>query len=135
MSETPSIPTGRIAWSDLTIPNADELKEFYSDVVGWSPTAVEMGEYQDYAMVPSGAEDPVAGICHRQGPNADLPAQWLIYITVPDLDESIRRCETRGGLVISGPKSMGGASRFCVIRDPAGAVAALYQAETVPDAD
>lgn len=130
MADEQSLPTGRIAWCDLTISNADEIRDFYADVIGWSPTPVEMGDYSDYAMVPADTEDAVAGICHERGPNKGLPAQWLIYITVPDLDDSIRRCTERGGKVISGPKSMGGASRYCVIRDPAGAVAALYQAET-----
>ena len=134
MSDNPLIPTGRIAWSDLTVPNADEVRDFYSGVVGWSPSNVDMGGYSDYAMVPSDTDQPVAGICHRRGPNEDLPAQWLIYITVPDLDASVEKCEALGGSVISGPKSMGGGSRYCVIRDPGGAIAALYQAELVtPD--
>jgi predicted enzyme related to lactoylglutathione lyase len=30
--------------------------------------------------------------------------------------------------VIAGPKSFGGSARYAVIRDPAGAVAGLYQA-------
>lgn len=133
MAETPTLPTGRIAWSDLTVPNADEVRDFYADVIGWSPSAVKMEDYDDYAMIPSDTDDPVAGICHQRGPNKDLPAQWLIYITVSDLDESISRCKKRGGEVISGPRSMGGGSRFCVIRDPAGAVAALYQAEAAQE--
>lgn len=133
MSEEQPLPTGRIAWSDLTVPNADELRDFYASVVGWSASSVKMGDYEDFAMVPSDTDQPVAGICHRRGPNEDLPAQWLIYITVPDLDASIARCKEGGGTVISGPKSMGGGSRYCVIRDPAGAVAALYQAEAVQE--
>lgn len=128
MSETPRLPTGRIAWCDLAVSDADEVRDFYADVVGWRPTPVSMGDYDDYAMVPDDTDQPVAGVCHQRGPNKDLPPQWLIYITVPDLDESIRRCEQRGGTVLAAPKSMGGGSRYCVIRDPAGAVAALYQA-------
>ncbi|MBW8873323.1 MAG: hypothetical protein JF614_00025 [Acidobacteria bacterium] len=46
---------------------------------------------------------------------------------VADLDASIARCLERGGKVVAGRRSMGQA-RFCVIQDPAGAVAALYQA-------
>ena len=29
-----------------------------------------------------------AGVCHARGSNAKLPAQWLIYITVEDVDKS-----------------------------------------------
>lgn len=129
MSDDKTLPTGRIAWCDLTISDADAIRDFYTDVVGWTPSPVDMGEYNDYAMVPSGDDAPVAGICHQRGPNEGLPTQWLIYITVSDLDESIARCKKRGGSVVLGPKSMGGDSRYCVIRDPAGAVAALYEAD------
>ncbi len=130
MSEPQPLPTGRIAWCDLTVPDANDLKNFYAAVVGWAPSSVDMGEYDDFAMVPSDTDQPVAGICHRRGVNEDFPAQWLIYITVLDLDAGMARCKERGGAVILGPKSMGGGSRYCVIRDPAGAVAALYQVET-----
>jgi len=96
-------------------------------VVGWKPVGVDMGEYQDFCMNEPGSGKTVAGVCHARGINADLPAQWLIYITVADLDASIASCRSLGGEVIAGPKSMGDSARFCVIRDPAGAVAALYQ--------
>ena len=66
-----------------------------------------------------------AGICHAIGSNADLPPQWLIYIVVEDADASARKVEVLGGEVIAGPRDMGG-GRFCVIRDPIGAVCALF---------
>ena len=61
-------------------------------------------------------------------PNAELPAQGLPYITVENLEASAARCEALGGRVLAGPKSAGGQGRYCVIQDPAGAVAALYVA-------
>jgi predicted enzyme related to lactoylglutathione lyase len=67
---------------------------------------------------------PVAGICHARGPNAGMPAQWMIYIQVDDLDACVQRCAERGGTVVDGPRELG-EHRFCVIQDPAGAVAAL----------
>lgn len=57
-----------------------------------------------------------------------MPAQWLAYIVVADLDASLAECKTRGGAVVAGPKNMGPGARYAVIRDPAGAVAGLYQA-------
>jgi len=127
MSETPQLPPGIIAWSDLTVPNADEVRDFYSSVVGWMAAPVEMGDYQDYSMMSESSEQPIAGVCHKRGSNKNLPSQWLIYITVEDLDASIKSCNELGGSVVDGPRSMGGGARYCVIRDPAGAVAALYQ--------
>ena len=116
---------GSIGWIDLTVENAGELRDFYSAVVGWRSSDVDMDGYADFMMAPPDG-DPVAGVCHARGTNAELPPAWLIYIVVADLDESISRCEARGGQVVVGPKNMGDA-RYCVIRDPAGAYCALYQ--------
>jgi predicted enzyme related to lactoylglutathione lyase len=124
MESTPK--PGSIGWIDLTVPNAGELRDFYQAVAGWMTSEVAMGGYRDYCMHPEASSPPVAGVCHARGHNADLPAQWLIYITVADLDAAMARCRECGGRVIAGPKSMGGQARYCVIRDPAGAVAALY---------
>jgi hypothetical protein len=55
--------------------------------------------YSDFNMVPPDGQ-PAAGVCHASGANARLPPQWLLYVTVEDLE---------------------GEQRFAVIRDPAGA--------------
>ena len=127
MTESETMEVGSIAWTDLTVGAAKSVRDFYQAVVGWKSSEVEMGGYSDFSMNMPGSGRTVAGICHARGPNADLPAQWLIYIIVQDLDRSVERCVELGGLVIAGPRSMGTQGRYCVIRDPAGAVAALYQ--------
>jgi predicted enzyme related to lactoylglutathione lyase len=68
----------------------------------------------------------VAGVCHARGGSAALPAQWLIYITVEDLDHSMAECQRLGGAILMPPRGYA-AGRYCVIKDPAGAVCALYQ--------
>jgi predicted enzyme related to lactoylglutathione lyase len=118
---------GTVGWHDLTVPNADEVRTFYEAVVGWTSSPVGMGDYSDFSMVPPGTDQPVAGICHARGGNANVPAQWLLYFIVADVDASVRACVERGGEVISGPREAGG-GKYCVIKDPAGAVCALYQA-------
>jgi uncharacterized protein len=118
---------GTIGWIDLTVANAVEVRDFYQAVTGWSAKEVPMAGYSDFCMLPAADAAPIAGICHARGPNADIPPQWLIYITVADIDASIARAVERGGTVVVGPKALG-SSRFCVIRDPAGAIAGLYQA-------
>jgi predicted enzyme related to lactoylglutathione lyase len=126
MSDAPGI--GTIGWADLTVANAQDVRDFYRAVVGWTTSDVDMGGYSDFCMHPAPGSAPMAGVCHARGHNADLPAQWLLYITVADLDASIARCRELGGKVLAGPKALGSQGRFCVIQDPAGAVAALWQA-------
>ena len=118
---------GRIGWVDITVADADGLRDFYSNVVGWKPEDVDMGGYSDYNMMMPVSGIPAAGICHARGSNADLPSQWLVYIVVANVDTSASACVERGGELLVEPRSLAG-GRFCVIRDPAGAVAALYPA-------
>ena len=124
MAEKPK--SGTIGWIDLTVDDAGGGRDFYKAGAGWDSAGVDMGDYSDFMMLPPGG-GPGAGVCHAPGGNAGLPPAWLIYIVVDDLDKSIGEVEKGGGKVVSGPKNMGTA-RYCVIRDPAGAHAALYQA-------
>ncbi len=118
--------TGKIGWVDMTVDNAGELCDFYAAVVGFKPQAVDMGDYSDFNMTMPGNGEAVAGICHSRGSNADLPPGWLAYFIVADIDASARACSDAGGKLLVEPRGVGG-GRFCVIEDPAGAVAALYQ--------
>ncbi len=124
-SDKPKI--GTIAWTDLTVPDAEKTRDFYKAVAGWQSSPVDMGDYSDFNMLPPGSDRPAAGICHARGPNADLPPQWLIYIVVESVGTSVERCRELGGEIIHGPRKVGD-EMFCVIRDPSGAVAGLYGA-------
>ncbi len=115
---------GTIVWRDLTVTDASRVREFYSHVVGWRSVGQNMGEYEDYNMNLPGNDETVAGICHARGVNAKVPPQWLIYITVENLDTSMESCKKLGGKIIDGPRDMGN-TRVCIIQDPAGAYAGL----------
>ncbi|MCI4317220.1 MAG: VOC family protein [Thermoplasmata archaeon] len=117
---------GEVIWNDLTVPDAEEVRDFYAAVIGWTSTTFD----GDFNMIPRGSEVPAAGICWARGVNRDLPPYWLPYFMVADIDRSVRACRTRGGTVLHGPRDMG-SGRLCVIRDPAGAVAALYSQKKV----
>ena len=117
---------GKIGWIDMTVDDADGIRDFYKAVVGWGSESVSMGDYSDYSMTMPAGDDAVAGICHARGSNADLPSGWLIYIIVEDIEASAAACTENGGEVIIPIKALAG-GRFCVFRDPAGSTAALYQ--------
>ncbi len=115
---------GGVVWIDLTVEDADSVRDFYSGVVGWEPVPQSMGEYNDYSMKAPAGGDVVAGICHARGVNAKVPPKWLPYFMVANVQASADRCLSLGGKLIDGPRPMG-EHQFCVIQDPAGAVAAL----------
>jgi predicted enzyme related to lactoylglutathione lyase len=118
---------GTIVWTDLTVSDAERVRDFYSAVVGWQPEPVDMGAYSDFNMVPPGSDTPAVGICHARGANARIPPQWLVYVAVDRLDRSIEACTRLGGRVVDGPRGMG-EKRFCVVQDPAGAYLGLIGA-------
>ena len=120
------LKTGEIGWCDLTVTHADDIRAFYSEVIGWQTNPVNMGDYDDYSMQIKETGEDVTGICHAKGVNADLPAQWLLYFVVDDLDRSIAKVTDGGGEILTEIKHFG-ESKYVVIKDPAGAVCALYQ--------
>lgn len=124
----PEMKPGVIGWLDITVDDADSLRDFYADVMGWTPSPVPMGEgaYEDYAMVTAGGE-AVAGVCWRRGPNADLPSAWIPYVVVDDIDARLERALAKGAIMVSDKRGPEGHS-FVVIKDPAGAVIAMIAA-------
>jgi predicted enzyme related to lactoylglutathione lyase len=121
-------PAGRIAWLDLTVPDASATRDFYRQVVGWSVQNVEMEDggarYADYNML---REDgiPAAGVCHGRGVNVGLPRVWMIYLPVGDLAESLRRVEEEGGKVVKTMQGEEGRYVYAAVQDPVGAHFAL----------
>ncbi|MCC6408604.1 MAG: VOC family protein [Planctomycetes bacterium] len=126
MAKKKKAAVGTVAWRDLTVKNADAVRDFYAKVVGWKVEALDMGGYSDYCMVPPKGKAPEAGVCHKRGGNAKIPSQWLMYVIVADLDASLRACKKNGGKQLTEVRASGDGT-FAVIQDPAGAVLALYQ--------
>jgi len=118
---------GKIGWIDLTVGDAPRVRDFYEAVVGWKPEGVDMGGYQDFNMTQPATGSPVAGVCHARGVNAGFPAQWMIYVTVADLEASVRKVSELGGALVRPITGLGGQGRFAIVRDPEGAVCALFE--------
>jgi len=117
---------GGISWIDLTVDNADQVQKFYQSVIGFKSKAFPMGNYNDYVLTSPIDPDKSFGVCHAKGTNSGLPAQWLLYFNVDDINKSIQQCIELGGSVIK-EKSETDDYYMCVIKDPAGAVVALIE--------
>jgi uncharacterized protein len=116
--------TGHIAWLDLTVADAAATRDFYRQVIGWAVRDVAMNEgddsYADYEMLGDDGA-PAAGVCHARGVNADLPPVWLIYLTVGDVEESLRRVLDEDGKVVREARGGDGHLAYATVQDPAGA--------------
>lgn len=119
---------GRIAWLDLTVPDAPAACDFYRQVIGWSVRHAEMpddaGRSADITMLDAGGR-PAAGVCHAGGENEGRPPVWLIHLPVGDLAESLRRVVEEGGRVVNERRGHDGTPGVAVIEDPVGVFLAL----------
>ena len=117
---------GQILWHDLTVDNAIEVSDFYHGVLGWEKEGLSMGNYDDFVMKSSIDGEVVSGVCHARGGNKDIPPQWLMYVKVVNLDESLAKCAELGGKVLGNKRKMGEAY-YGLIQDPAGAYMMLCE--------
>jgi len=125
MPKTSKPQIGAIGWMDLTVKSATKVRDFYK-AAGWKTTTVDIRGYADFCMNQPADGKTVAGVCHARGENTNLPPQWLIYINVANLKRSLAACRRRGGKIVC-PIRDTGSGKMAVIRDPAGAVAALFE--------
>lgn len=132
---TPDAPAlGTLAWLDLTVDNASQVRDFYQSVLHWQPINVPMRDspapgsgptYHDYGMAPVTTPDaPVTGVCHARGPNTGLPAVWIPYFTVADVQQAVSAAQAAGGSLIGEIRPMG-SGKVAFVRDPAGATFAV----------
>lgn len=118
---------GTVGWIDMTCENAEKVRDFYEAVVGWQSESVPVEDHEDYTITPAGGDAPVAGICHKKGPNADWPGGWMIYIHVDDLEASLENCLKLGGEKVTEVREFTGYGKSCIIRDPGGSTCALFE--------
>ena len=114
-------------WFDLTVPDAEQAKDFYCQVVGFSTSPVAVEDHTDYCMNSPEDGKTICGICHSKGINADIPPVWLVYFNVENIEQSIEKTLQLGGQLITPLKMVNGNSKMIVIQDPSGAYCALYE--------
>lgn len=115
---------------DLTVPDADAVRDFYAEVAGWRASPIEMGGYSDYVMTTpaaGGSGLSAFGVCHARGANAEQPQAWMIYINVADLDDAVAKVTTHGGRVVRPSVACGGMGRFAIVTDPSGTAVGLFE--------
>jgi len=54
-----------------------------------------------------------------------VPAHWMAYIAVDDVDAAAAKLDSLGGTLIHGPQDIPNVGRFCIIQDPTGAAVGL----------
>ncbi len=115
---------GAMTWVELNTRDVDTAKRFYPDVFGWTVESHE-GDmpYHEFHI----GADAVGGMMSMPpGVPAEVPAYWLVYFAVDDVDASARQAQDLGANAVAGPMDYPG-GRFAVVLDPQGAVFGLMR--------
>lgn len=129
-----SISRGRFPWHELMTPDPDAAIRFYGEVVGWSIDAFP--DLPEYRMWMHGGK-PRGGVLRQSDEDRRRGAapHWLMYVSVPDTDATIRQAEALGARLRAPAKSVPGVGRYAILADPQGILFALYTPESAGGSD
>jgi predicted enzyme related to lactoylglutathione lyase len=116
---------GKVHWNELATREVDKAVAYYTDICGWEFEAVDMGMGLYHVGNLNGV--PTAGIFDMSDMPGmeELPAHWMAYLAVTDLDASLASTKAHGGAVVRDPFEVPGVGRMAVVSDPGGAVLSL----------
>lgn len=113
---------GALCWNELDTRDVDAALAFYETVFGLE--AQRSPEYNEFKLA-----DAVVGGCMQMpsGVPDEVPAFWLAYFAVADLDVATATARALGASEVVSPMDAGDMGRFTVLEDPMGAVFAIIQ--------
>ena len=105
----------------------DEVRHFYSDVMGFSNTTLD--PKSDYLFVDTGPTSSVGFMPPQPGPPEEWrpPREPALYFFVADVDAAYRDMASRGATFDQEPRDMPWGHRVAVLRDPEGRVVYIAQ--------
>ncbi len=121
---------GKFVWFEHLSADPAAAQRFYQSLFGWHVEAMPMGE-QRYTMI----QNAGAGIGGLRDAPPGVPANWLSYLSVADVDASYQAALDAGATSRMAPFAMGDVGRSAVISDPTGATLALWQGAQDDPAD
>lgn len=119
---------GSFCWFECTSREDEACIAFYTNLFGWSTSSMDMGPAGTYTVFHNNGEQ-VAGLMPMKGDDwpPDMPAHWMPYVAVENVDETYLRVEACGGEGCVPPTDIPGIGRFAVIDDGCGAYLSIFQ--------
>lgn len=120
---------GAFSWCELMTTDTTAAKEFYSQLFGW--TIVERPMPDMVYNILNVGDREVGGLM-AMPPNlpSTVPPHWGVYITVDDVDASVKLVEGLGGQIKHPPTDIDESMRFALIQDPQGALLSIISYHT-----
>jgi predicted enzyme related to lactoylglutathione lyase len=122
---------GTFSWVDLATTDAAAAKAFYTGLFGWQTEDEDAGGGAVYTICRLEG-DAVSGLYEMTDDMrvTGMPPAWTSYVTVEDADAAVARAKELGGSAIDEAFDVLDAGRMAVLRDPQGAVFAVWQPRT-----
>jgi predicted enzyme related to lactoylglutathione lyase len=116
---------GALCWADLNSNDPEKSARFYSDWLGWTYDTGEDG----YRHIINGTDrgNMIGGIPPRMHAPPGTPSNWMPYLNVTDCKATTAKAVQLGASAIMPAELMPDVGTIAVLKDPQGAVFALYQ--------
>ncbi len=113
---------GKFVWRDLLTYDVNATRKFYGELFGWQFRESNRGNY--LTIIQNGV--PIGGIVYvEEIKKKHYRAQWMSYLSVPDVDSALALVQEMGGTVLRKPQDIPQRGRFAIVRDSQGALLAL----------
>lgn len=117
---------GSFSWNELETRDMNAAKPFYTKVFGWTPKGNPMPDGSEYTEWQLKGKSIGGGMTMGSMFPPNVPPHWLVYFTVNNTDNTVKRAQELGGRVQS-PAVDIPQGRFAVLADPQGAAFAVIQ--------
>lgn len=122
---------GKFVWYEHHSRDVPRARAFYEALFGWHTEQMDIGG-ESYPMIVNG--DTLIG-GYGEAPEGAPGAMWMAYMSVADVDASVRAAEAAGARVLMPPTSFDPVGRGAALADPTGGVFSLWASSDDDRAD
>jgi uncharacterized protein len=116
--------TGEFCWDEVIVKDPKAAVTFYTALFPWKSEPMDMGPMGTYYLLKNGDKNAAGAMAAQE---AGVPATWLAYVAVDDVDASTKRAEKLGASIMAQPADIPNIGRFSIFRDPTGAVLCFFK--------
>ncbi len=124
MKRPPASSLGRFVWHELFTPDVETTKAFYAELLGWTFDEVATAHGPYTTVIVDGIAR--AGVCST--PHLQVPAHFMGYVAVEDLETAAQATVRAGGSVLGGPLETPVVGPQLIVSDATGANLSLVPA-------
>ena len=117
---------GQFLWNELVTTDESAAATFYTALFGWKTEAFKPGQPTVVPYTRFKQGDALVGGMMKC-PHPGLPAHWLAYVNVPDVDVAATEAAKLGGQIVVPPRDIPTVGRIAVLVDPQGAAIGIFK--------